>query len=143
MIKKVINSMLLVSLSWGLLSCQSNKQITLEVKATAYNSLASQTHRNHPSITAWGDTLKPGMKAIAVSRDLIEMGLTHGTEVKIEGLPGKYIVLDKMNKRWKRKIDIYMGNDLTKAREWGIRTVKVSFVSDTDVPAQQNPGKGD
>ena len=43
---------------------------TLEVTATAYNSLAGQTF-GHPSEAAWGDTLKPGMKAIAVSRDLI------------------------------------------------------------------------
>ncbi|MDZ7777455.1 MAG: hypothetical protein U5L09_18530 [Bacteroidales bacterium] len=48
-----------------------------------------------------------------------------------------------MNKRWKRKIDIYMGKDVSKAREWGIKTVNISFVSDTDVPVQQNPGKGD
>lgn len=107
--------------------CNNRETETIQVTATAYNSLASQTHENHPTITAWGDKLKPGMKAIAVSRDLIKLGLKHKTEVEIEGLPGTYIVLDKMNKRWKRKIDIYMGDDLDAANQWGKRKVIVSW----------------
>jgi 3D (Asp-Asp-Asp) domain-containing protein len=67
------------------------------------------------------------MKAIAVSRDLIPVGLDHKTEVSIEGLKGKYVVLDKMNKRWKQKIDIYMGLDEHKARNWGKRKVNISW----------------
>ena len=98
-----------------------------EVTATAYNSVNSQTKAGDPTLTAWGDTLKPGMKAIAVSRDLIDDGLTHGTEVTIEGLPGTYIVRDKMNKRWNDKIDIYMGLDEEAAKEWGKRTVTISW----------------
>lgn len=102
-----------------------------EVTATAYNSVNSQTKAGDPTLTAWGDTLKPGMKAIAVSRDLIDDGLTHGTEVTIEGLEGTYIVRDKMNKRWEDKIDIYMGTDVEAAREWGKRTVTISWGDDT------------
>lgn len=98
----------------------------LEVTASAYNSLAGQTDST-PSIAAWGDRLKPGMKAIAVSRDLLDMGLTRNSEVTIKGLTGKYLVLDKMNKRWSRKIDIYMGHDRTKALEWGRRKVEISW----------------
>jgi 3D (Asp-Asp-Asp) domain-containing protein len=98
-----------------------------EVTATAYNSVNSQTKEGDPTLTAWGDTLKPGMKAIAVSRDLIDDGLTHGTEVTIEGLPGTYIVRDKMNKRWNDKIDIYMGLDIEAAKQWGKRTVTISW----------------
>ena len=96
----------------------------LEVTATAYNSLPDQT-RGDPSLAAWGDRLEPGMKAIAVSRDLIALGLTHDTRVCIEGLPGEYRVLDKMAKRWERKIDIYMGVDVQAAREWGRRPVRI------------------
>ncbi len=99
---------------------------SLVVTASAYNSLAGQTNEN-PSIAAWGDVLEPGMKSIAVSRDLIALGLTHGVEVKIDGLPGSYRVLDKMAKRWKKKIDIYMGEDATAAREWGIRKVTIRW----------------
>ncbi|MDR4504845.1 MAG: 3D domain-containing protein [Candidatus Scalindua sp.] len=101
-------------------------QISLEVVATAYNSLANQTNKN-PAITAWGDKLKPGMKSIAVSRDLIALGLVHKTEVSIEGFPGTYKVLDKMNKKWKKRIDIYMGTDVKAAKKWGKKTVKISW----------------
>jgi 3D (Asp-Asp-Asp) domain-containing protein len=93
----------------------------LNVSATAYNSVPWQTTAKKPSIAAWGDELKPGMRAIAVSRDLIKQGLTHGARVKIEGMPGVYVVRDKMNRRWRKKIDIYMGKDIAAAREFGIR----------------------
>ena len=102
------------------------RQHTLTVTASAYNSLKAQT-RGNPFIGAWGDRLKPGMKVIAVSRDLIKMGLKHNTKVKIDGLPGSYLVQDKMGKRWSRKIDIYMGADLKAARKWGKRKVTIRW----------------
>ncbi len=98
----------------------------LEVTATAYNSNWNQTI-GHPSEAAWGDTLKPGMKVIAVSRDLLDSGLTHMTKVEIKGLPGEYLVLDKMNARWTKKIDIYMGKSEKKAREWGKKKVTIKW----------------
>lgn len=98
----------------------------LEVTATAYNSVRRQTVGD-PALTAWGDRLRPGMKAIAVSRDLIELGLRHGVEVEIVGLEGRYVVRDKMAKRWRKKIDIYMGEDVKAAREWGKRKVTIRW----------------
>ena len=115
-----------------LLSCNNKKEHTLEVTATAYNSLPEQTHKDHAAITAWGDTLKPGMKSIAVSRDLIKMGLDHNTEVKIKGLDGNYKVLDKMNKRWEKKIDIYFGLDREKALEWGKKQVEITWYTEEE-----------
>ena len=97
---------------------------SLEVTATAYNSVREQTD-DTPLIAAWGDRLKPDMKAVAVSRDLLELGLTRGTEVEIEGLDGKYVVLDKMAPRWKERIDIHMGHDIKAAKAWGKRKVKI------------------
>ncbi|HET7314427.1 hypothetical protein [Salinisphaera sp.] len=102
-------------------SAESVEWKPLSVAVSAYNSVASQTTRHQPSVAAWGDVLVPGMHAIAVSRDLIKKGLTHGTKVKIEGLPGVYVVRDKMAARWTNKIDIYMGRDIAKARDWGIQ----------------------
>ena len=99
---------------------------SLVVTATAYNSVVGQTHGD-PSVTAWGDRLEPGMKVIAVSRDLLELGLTHGVEVTIDGLEGHYTVLDKMARRWKRKIDVYMGEDVEAARRWGRRKVTIRW----------------
>lgn len=107
--------------------CDNRETRTMEVTATAYNSLPAQTHPDHFTTTAWGDSLEPGMKAIAVSRDLITEGLTHNTEVKIEGLPGTYVVLDKMNMRWTKRIDIYLGVDRKEALEWGRKKVTISW----------------
>ncbi|MFW6259829.1 MAG: 3D domain-containing protein [Tangfeifania sp.] len=109
------------------ITCKKTETKELEVIASAYNTLPEQTHRDHTNVGAWGDTLKPGMKAIAVSRDLIEKGLTRNQLVKIEGLPGKFRVLDKMNRRWEQKIDIYMGVNKQRAREWGIRKVTIKW----------------
>jgi len=121
---------LVISLSSILMvSCDksSKKTKSMEVVATAYNSVEHQTKKGNPSLAAWGDILEPGERAIAVSRDLIKMGLYHNEEVEIEGLPGVYIVKDKMNKRWTKKIDIYMGLDEEAAIEWGKQDVQISF----------------
>ncbi|MGB1581626.1 MAG: 3D domain-containing protein [Nevskiales bacterium] len=102
----------------------------LELVATAYNSVEAQTDST-PDIAAWGDKLKPGMKAIAVSRDLLDMGLTRGSRVWISGLgndlEGEYVVLDKMNKRWKKRIDVYMGEDVKAALRFGKREVVLRY----------------
>jgi 3D (Asp-Asp-Asp) domain-containing protein len=99
----------------------------LKVMATAYTSHAAQTDST-PNIAAWGDRLRPGMKVIAVSRDLLKVyGLKHGSKVRIKGLSGEYLVLDKMNKRWKKRIDIYMGKNRQKAFKWGRRKVELRW----------------
>lgn len=113
-------------------TCKKTETKELEVVASAYNSLPGQTHSDHPNIGAWGDTLRPGMKVIAVSRDLIEQGLTRNQVVKIEGLPGKFRVLDKMNRRWKQKIDIYMGDNQDRAKEWGNQVVTIRWEVEKD-----------
>lgn len=128
---KVFLSILLVLF---VVACSKPERKKLKVTATAYNSVNWQTKAGNPALAAWGDTLKPGMKAIAVSRDLIDSGLVHNTEVKIKGLDGTYLVKDKMNRRWRLKIDIYMGEDVGKAREWGKKKVEISWVPNQDEP---------
>ena len=102
----------------------SEYENSLIVTAAAYNSLASQTDAK-PRVGAWGDRIAPGVKAIAISRDLGSLGLRRGTKVRIEGLPEEYVVLDMMPAKWKRHIDIYMGDDVKAARSWGRRKVKI------------------
>lgn len=96
------------------------------VTASAYNSTPRQTSGN-PIITAFGDSLKPGMNYIAVSRDLLRKGLKHNTPVVIEGFEGIYLVKDKMHYRWRNHIDIYMGEDIEAAKKWGRRKVCIDF----------------
>lgn len=99
---------------------------SLQVTATAYTSSPGEG-QGDPNVGAWGDRIEPGVRALAVSRDLLELGLTRGTRVWIEGLPGTWVVLDKMHRRWRRKIDIYMGTARERAREWGRRPVTIHW----------------
>ncbi|MDL5514511.1 hypothetical protein QSE00_22050 [Arenibacter sp. M-2] len=99
----------------------------LKVTATAYNSFPYQTSKIHPGITAWGDSLKPGMKIIAVSKDLIPVGLDYNTQVKIKGDSSIYLVKDKMHSKWRNRIDIYMGEDKEKALQWGRKKITIHY----------------
>jgi 3D (Asp-Asp-Asp) domain-containing protein len=114
-----------------ILGCNSNDSKKYvwhpkEVIATAYNSLAYQTN-SQPNITAFGDTLVPGMKYIAVSNDLLKTGLKHNTLVTLEGFKGVFLVKDRMHERWKNHIDIYMGTDVKAAKEWGRKKLKIKY----------------
>ncbi len=108
---------------------EASRERTLRVKASAFNSLCAQTDST-PDIGAWGDRLTPGMKAIAVSADLIEIGLARGQRVRIHGLDGEFVVADRMSSRWQRKIDIYMGEDVKAARQWGVREVEIVWTAE-------------
>ena len=99
----------------------------LRVTATAYSSHRSQTDST-PFLAAWNNRIRPGMKIIAVSRDMLtRYGLRNGSKVKIGGLSGYYTVRDKMNKRYRKRIDIYMGVNRRKALRWGRRSVTLYY----------------
>ena len=104
----------------------SSRKQELLVTATAYNSVPAQTDRK-PNLGAWGDEIQPGMSVIAVSRDLVEAGLERGTRVHVEGFDDEFVVMDRMHRKWSNKIDIYMGNDVKAAREFGQRELLISW----------------
>jgi len=109
---------------------------TMWVTATAYCSRPQETDGD-PFIAAWNEQLDPKVKSIAVSRDLLEEGLHHRSSVWIE-IDGKetgpYLVLDKMNKRWKHRIDVYFGVDLEAALEFGKKRVRISWKTSASKP---------
>ena len=47
--------------------------------------------------------------------------------VRIDTFPDTFYINDKMHRRWKNRIDIYMGKDNKRAREWGRKKVKIEF----------------
>jgi 3D (Asp-Asp-Asp) domain-containing protein len=121
----------LIALAIPLAAAAEPGRRSLNVTATAYNSIDAQTDAT-PHVGAWGDNLddavKPGLRVIAVSQDLLtEHGLRRGQRVRIHGLKGEFVVLDKMPKRWTHRIDIYMQKDVRAARKWGRRRVKISW----------------
>jgi len=106
-----------------------------KVSVTAYNSLPYQTRPGTPgNIAAWGDTLKPGMKSIAVSRDLLDSGLTKYARVLVEGFEGDtFLVRDKMHHRFRRRIDLYMGVDVKAAKEFGYQKRWICLIEEPAV----------
>ena len=115
------------------LSCNAQQQRAADVdrtnellvRATAYNSTPAQT-QGDPRLTASGVRLEPGMRALAVSPDLAERGLDFGTRVRIDGVPGTWEVLDRMP-RGPKRIDLYFGDDVEAAREFGERRVRIEW----------------
>jgi len=99
----------------------------IKVTATAYTSSTQECDAT-PFLAAWRNQLSPKVPSIAVSRDLLDIGLTNGMKVHVEGLEGEFVVLDKMNKRWRNRIDIYMNTDRQKALKFGKRKLKVYWV---------------
>jgi 3D (Asp-Asp-Asp) domain-containing protein len=115
---------------------------TLTVRATGYNSLASQTDAT-PHITATGTRTRFGV--LAVSRDLLGGTLPYGSLVRLTDLGGWYdgrgagryqsvldgqglfVVEDTMHARKTRQVDVWFG-DYASAVNWGVRQVGVEVV---------------
>ncbi|EHJ47501.1 hypothetical protein DFW101_1493 [Solidesulfovibrio carbinoliphilus subsp. oakridgensis] len=99
----------------------------LRVKAMAYTGCSPRKKSKRTPRGAWGDPLTRDAKAVAVSPDLLEMGLDRGDVISIEGLPGKYKVLDVMHDRHDKSIDIFYGDDQCGALQWGKRTLTITW----------------
>lgn len=114
----------------------------LTLRATAYNSLPSQTWGD-PNITATGEPTRFGI--IAASRDLIGSDLPYGSLVRIrdqggfgngrgagqfqETLDGQglFIVEDTMHIRKQQQVDVWFP-ELSTALSWGVRQVELEVV---------------
>lgn len=109
-------------------SLTGNAQTTLgykivykdSVTATAYNSMVGQTD-NSPWITASGTKCREGVIA--------SNHLPIGTKVIIEGFGNRvFTVEDRMNKRYKKRIDIWFRNHKD-AMNFGVRKVNYYVVA--------------
>jgi 3D (Asp-Asp-Asp) domain-containing protein len=115
---------------------------TFTVRATGYNSLASQTDGT-PHVTATGTRTRFGV--LAVSRDLLAGDLPYGSLVRLrdkgtyydgrgagryQGLldgHGLFVVEDTMHARKRQQIDVWFG-DYASAVNWGVRELEVRVV---------------
>lgn len=97
--------------------------LAVTVLATIYHAKPDQTD-DTPFVTASNKQINkehPGShRWIAVSRDLEPLGFTFGTKVCVEGtgeMDGEWTVQDRMNRRWKHRIDFLVDTTLT-AGKW-------------------------
>ena len=93
-----------------------------KVTATVYNAVPAQTNSDpgHTASMFKLDLSNPYKhRIIAVSRDLL-IKFPMGTKVRVSGTKydGVYVVEDKMNKRYKKRIDILINVDM-KIGKWG------------------------
>ena len=113
-------------------SSSLNEKQKLFVTATIYHAVEAQTDST-PDITASG--YKINMKdplsdrIIAVSRDLENIyGFKMGDMVRVQGtgvLDGTWFIRDRMNKRWKKRIDFLVPQAI-KGGKW--ENVKITHI---------------
>ena len=110
----------------GAITASTPEQHVRTVKVTAFNSTPAQTD-SRPNETACGDHIAPGDRIVAVSRDLKAAGLECGEKIQIDGLDGSWKVSDSMAARHEERIDLYMGNDVKAARQWGVKEREIRW----------------
>lgn len=105
------------------------KRAEESVVATVYNAVPAQTNSD-PSHTASMfklDLSNPYKhRIIAVSRDLL-IKFPMGTKVRVEGTSydGVYIVEDKMNKRYTKRIDILINVEMIIGKWENVKITKI------------------
>lgn len=96
--------------------CDTSRLTCIIVHATAYHAVAAQTD-DTPNITACLDTIDLNNPAkhryLALSRDLYKYASCGDTVYLFNGETSAttkaYIVSDKMNKRFKKRVDVLVG----------------------------------
>ncbi|WP_243368531.1 hypothetical protein [Fundidesulfovibrio soli] len=116
------------------LSCSPNrlfalpqKTNTLDVTAMAYSAKSVAGSSRAKPRAANGTLLTDDVNAIAVSPDLLEShGLRLDQKIRLKGL-GEFVVMDLMNPRHTKTIDIYFGSNHAGALRWGKRELTISW----------------
>ncbi len=98
----------------------SDARATLYVTVTSYSSTRDQTD-DTPYITAWGTFVRDGVIAANF--------LPLGTRIRMPDHFGDkvFIVEDRMNDRYWRRIDIWQPSREV-AKQWGIKRVRIEII---------------
>ena len=105
------------------------------VTATIYHADPKQCNDDYLTTASLKkiNSQSPGShRWIAVSRDLEPLGFVFGAQVCVEGageMDGIWTVEDRMNKRWKNRIDFLVDYDI-KGGKW--ENVTISLVNELD-----------
>jgi 3D (Asp-Asp-Asp) domain-containing protein len=104
-----------------------DKVRTVPITITAYSSTQDQCDST-PHITASNKAVRRGI--VAISDDLMqEMGICFGQRVLIPG-HGVFEVQDRMNPRWRRRVDIWQG-DREAAKLFGLQKGTLLWIADS------------
>ena len=107
-----------------------NFLISILVTATIYHADPAQCNADYlttASLKSINEANPQGHRWIAVSRDLEQHGFVFGSKVCVEGagqLSGVWTVEDRMNKRWKNRIDFLVNKDV-KGGKWNNVKIKL------------------
>ena len=110
-----------------------NFLISILVTATIYHADPAQCNADYlttASLKSINEANPQGHRWIAVSRDLEQHGFVFGSKVCVEGagqLSGEWTVEDRMNKRWKKRID-FLVNKEVKGGKWN--NVKITIIDE-------------
>jgi len=105
------------------------------VTATIYHADPKQCNADYLTTASLKkiNSQSPGShRWLAVSRDLEPLGFVFGAQVCVEGageMDGIWTVEDRMNKRWKNRIDFLVNYDI-KGGKW--ENVTISLVNELD-----------
>lgn len=103
----------------------------VSVTATCYNAVVEQTNEDpgHTATMFVLNLLNPySHRIIAISRNLEEKGFEMGDRVMISGTgryDGKWIIRDRMNKRWINRIDFLVNKNMRVGKWLNIKMIKL------------------
>lgn len=126
---KILNLLLLLSINF----CNTYVAKPIKVTATIYHADPAQCNKDYlttASLKKINESFPEKHRWIAVSRDLEPLGFTFGTKVLVIGaddLDGIWTVEDRMNKRWKHRID-FLVNKERKGGKWN--NVKIHIINE-------------
>lgn len=91
---------------YNLTNTEYVKRVLNNIQITSYNNHANQTD-DTPNITATNRPVRENM--VAASPDLLNKGIIHyGDLVYIDCMKQWYVVEDTMNRRFERRLDIFL-----------------------------------
>jgi len=121
-------SFALAVLALALAACNPHGEVAT-VTVGAF-SIGLRGPGDEPTRGKWGDELKPGIKALAVSPDLVARGMGPGTRVRIEGMPSGYRVRDQLPDGTRERIEIFMGTDAASVEHFGEKRMRIWWASE-------------
>lgn len=100
------NNIITISNTFNLSNAEYTERIFKDVIITSYNNDPAQTD-DSPNVTATNRGVREGI--VAVSYDFINKGLIHyGDLLYIDCFSKWYLVEDTMNKRFTKRVDIFL-----------------------------------